>query len=426
MSFKPIDSETYAYSINHLKGSVTISLFDGCDKGSYIISNDNRNWKVDKIVSYIYHYINGINSIQDIHDLMKKEHCIVMDCGKISQIIDDFFVKNGLLVNTTSTTKQKKNKMLWGRITIIPSYIVEKITFLTFLFNKSVMKVLLTILTFFVLYIAISTPSILTYNFLVNINFNDTLLIFILVVLLTLIHEIGHSTAAMSYGVNPGRIGGAIYFVMPVFFSDVSNIWKLGKNERIVVDLAGIYFQALCTFVLWIINLSIFKNEIINVAIIISVIQVIANFNPFIRFDGYWVLTDWLGIINLKNAVLDIWSSFFKKVFLRKKIEHKYSSKIRNVFMCYSMMFIFFALYFIRYIFITYYYGVKEVVHDINNFLISGRSFSDISIFDVGKFISLHFIVIIYSFFIAKIVIMIMKVFVNLFVAIKNKVIKTI
>ena len=47
-----------------------------------------------------------------------------------------------------------------------------------------------------------------------------------------------------------GNIGFALYFIYPAFYTDVTKVWRLPRLKRAVVDLGGIYFQAILFVVL--------------------------------------------------------------------------------------------------------------------------------------------------------------------------------
>jgi putative peptide zinc metalloprotease protein len=58
-------------------------------------------------------------------------------------------------------------------------------------------------------------------------------------------HECGHAAACRYGGARPGRIGIGIYLVWPVFYTDVTDSWRLSKRGRLRTDLGGVYFNAL-------------------------------------------------------------------------------------------------------------------------------------------------------------------------------------
>ena len=58
-------------------------------------------------------------------------------------------------------------------------------------------------------------------------------------------HELGHATAARYGGATPGVMGVGIYLMMPVFYTDVTDSYRLGRRGRLRTDLGGLYFNAI-------------------------------------------------------------------------------------------------------------------------------------------------------------------------------------
>jgi putative peptide zinc metalloprotease protein len=117
--------------------------------------------------------------------------------------------------------------------------------------------------------------------------------------LLSLIgHELGHASACARYGVPPHTIGIAIYWIYPVFYSDVSAAWQLTRWQRVVVDLGGVFFQLLIGGLYALLYL-VSRYEAAYVALLMIVYSCLFSLNPILKFDGYWVLADALGVTNL-------------------------------------------------------------------------------------------------------------------------------
>ena len=49
------------------------------------------------------------------------------------------------------------------------------------------------------------------------------------------IHELGHASACRYYELEHGGIGFGLYLNFPVFYTDVSSIWKLSRKKRLLV-----------------------------------------------------------------------------------------------------------------------------------------------------------------------------------------------
>ncbi len=115
-------------------------------------------------------------------------------------------------------------------------------------------------------------------------------------------HEFDHASSAKYFGAKHGGIGGGFYLFTPVYFADVSDIWKLSRFKRIIVNLSGIYFESImsCVYIVFglVANMEMFV--IIGTFIFLHSLW---NLNPFLRNDGYWVLSDGLNYPNLsKNS----------------------------------------------------------------------------------------------------------------------------
>ena len=125
-----------------------------------------------------------------------------------------------------------------------------------------------------------------------------------------LFHEYGHAAACLRFGVRPSEIGITVYLIYPALYSDVSNVWRLSRSQRVVVDLGGNYFQLLIGVVLlW--SFLLTQWEPLRVALVLIVIAAAFSLNPVFKFDGYWVFADACGVSNLSRqpglVVRHIW-----------------------------------------------------------------------------------------------------------------------
>lgn len=130
-----------------------------------------------------------------------------------------------------------------------------------------------------------------------ELAYNPVLLVmvFALVVLATALHEIGHASATRYGGAEPGAMGVGIYIVWPAFYTDITDSYRLGRGGRLRADLGGIYFNVL--FVLVIVGAYALTGfEPLLVLIVIQHLQIVQQFLPFLRLDGYYILADLTGV----------------------------------------------------------------------------------------------------------------------------------
>jgi putative peptide zinc metalloprotease protein len=115
-----------------------------------------------------------------------------------------------------------------------------------------------------------------------------------------IVHELGHAAALMAGGERPGAIGAGFYYVCPVMFTDVDAAWRLSRRSRAVVDMGGIYVQLLFA-ALTIGVYAATRSGVAARAIALIDLGLIANLNPFLRMDGYWLLADLTGTRDLRG-----------------------------------------------------------------------------------------------------------------------------
>src|SRR5437660_7616933 len=121
------------------------------------------------------------------------------------------------------------------------------------------------------------------------------LVVMMLIVLSAGFHECGHATACRHGGAKPGVIGAGIYVVWPAFYTDVTDAYRLGKGGRLRTDLAGVYFNAL--FMLATLAVYLMTHlEILIVVVLFLQFEMLHQFLPFLRLDGYYVIADLTGV----------------------------------------------------------------------------------------------------------------------------------
>ncbi|MCC6810022.1 MAG: M50 family metallopeptidase [Deltaproteobacteria bacterium] len=141
---------------------------------------------------------------------------------------------------------------------------------------------------------------------LVLVSGNLTLL-FCCTVTMLVIHEYAHAFACKHYGGEVHEIGIIVFlFFIPAAYCDVSDahLFK-SKRQKLIVTLAGTW----STFVLASLGALIWGNTIptalLNhvglVLMATGYATVLTNLNPLLPLDGYFFLSDWLGIDNLRD-----------------------------------------------------------------------------------------------------------------------------
>ncbi|MEL6744794.1 MAG: site-2 protease family protein, partial [Pseudomonadota bacterium] len=124
-------------------------------------------------------------------------------------------------------------------------------------------------------------------------------------VFVKVIHELGHAYMARRYGVTVPVIGVAFLLLMPIMYTDTSNAWRLReKSKRLMIDGAGIMAElmlAVIATLVWVfLPDGAMRSVVFSLAAVSWLLSLAINLNPFMRFDGYYLLADALGVENLQ------------------------------------------------------------------------------------------------------------------------------
>ena len=131
------------------------------------------------------------------------------------------------------------------------------------------------------------------------------LIVFVLSVASAAFHELGHATACRYGGARPGKIGAGIYLVWPAFFTNVTDSYRLGRAARLRTDLGGLYFNLI--FILGLAALyEATSARILLLVVAVTHLEMLQQLLPFVRFDGYFILSDIVGVPDLFARVAPI------------------------------------------------------------------------------------------------------------------------
>ena len=138
------------------------------------------------------------------------------------------------------------------------------------------------------------------------------------------LHEIGHGLAVKRFGGDVSEMGVRMLVLMPVPFVDASAATLFDrKSHRALVSAAGILTElavAALAVLLWsLVNPGVFKDILLSIAIIGSVSTLLFNGNPLMKFDGYYLLADWLEIPNLADRSRRLFTHEIKQRLVRLK-----------------------------------------------------------------------------------------------------------
>ncbi len=117
-------------------------------------------------------------------------------------------------------------------------------------------------------------------------------------------HELGHAMACRHFGCECHEIGLLFLVFTPCLYCDVTDAWTLpDKRQRMAITAAGIYVEltlaSVATLFWWLTTDGLFHSLCLNTMFLCSAGTVFLNGNPLLRYDGYYLLSDWLETPNL-------------------------------------------------------------------------------------------------------------------------------
>jgi putative peptide zinc metalloprotease protein len=191
---------------------------------------------------------------------------------------------------------------LAGRGVLLPAHVVQRVAgaLSPLCATPTVVSALLAVLVLDV--VVARRGGVLTALAGVLANPAAVLVVICLTLVSTLFHEIGHATACRRSGAAPGIIGYGIYLVLPAFFTDVTDVYRLGRRGRLHTDLAGIYFNGIFVVVVVSAYLATGYGPLLVVALLTH-LEALQQLMPVVRLDGYWIISDVAGVPDLFSLV---------------------------------------------------------------------------------------------------------------------------
>jgi putative peptide zinc metalloprotease protein len=136
------------------------------------------------------------------------------------------------------------------------------------------------------------------------------------------IHELGHALTCKHYGGECHEMGVILLLFAPSLYCNVTDSWMLQNRwQRIAVSAAGILVEiqlaAVAVLIWWHTQPGIVHNIALNMILVCSVGTVLFNGNPLLRYDGYFVLSDLVGMPNLWQESRNALRMHFRRWFLK-------------------------------------------------------------------------------------------------------------
>lgn len=129
------------------------------------------------------------------------------------------------------------------------------------------------------------------------------------------LHELAHAFTAKRFGCRVPHMGVAFLVFVPVLYTDLNDAWKLShRRQRLAIGIAGVTAELCCAAYAALVWSFLPPSPARSMAFLVAtttwVTSLLLNLSPFMRFDGYYVLSDWLDTPNLHSRAFALarWS----------------------------------------------------------------------------------------------------------------------
>lgn len=135
------------------------------------------------------------------------------------------------------------------------------------------------------------------------------------------LHELGHAFTAKKLGLRVPRMGVAIVLLLPMLYTDTGETWRLTRQQdRFSIAVAGIRIElmvaAWCTLAWSFLPEGGLRSAMFFLATTSWLITLAINASPFMRFDGYYMMSDATGIPNLHDEAGKVMKHALRKHLL--------------------------------------------------------------------------------------------------------------
>lgn len=254
-------------------------------------------------------------------------------------------------LNELSPSKHKSRRvmgdMFYLRFKLFnPDRLFDKLLpVVRFLFTPAFL-VLSVLVVLWAISVTMSNWMAIRYQFYDLFQVESLLLAWLIMIGVVTLHEFAHGLTCKYFGGHVREIGFMLIYFQPAFYCNVSDAWLFPeKSKRMWVTFAGGYFEiflwALATLTWRVTAPETSLNHFALIVTTTSAFKMFFNMNPLIKLDGYYLLSDWLDIPNLRQKSSEYLGSKVKQLWTGKNNDSQHnatSSRERRILLAYAIL----------------------------------------------------------------------------------------
>ncbi|MBB3808172.1 efflux RND transporter periplasmic adaptor subunit [Pseudochelatococcus contaminans] len=159
-----------------------------------------------------------------------------------------------------------------------------------------------------------------------------------------MLHELGHALTAKRLGCRVPSMGVAFLVMLPVLYTDTSGAWRLPKrHQRLAIGMAGMAAEC-CLAAYALLAWSLLPDGVLRSIVFVWatttwVLTLLINLSPFMRFDGYYLFSDFLDVPNLQDRAFALTRHKLREILfdLREPPPEHWSPEMRRTLITYAI-----------------------------------------------------------------------------------------
>ena len=296
---------------------------------------------------FVLNLLDGVNTAEDIAQLYNRQFYDNLTGDDIEAFIasireNDLLEKNLSELNTflyeqlkeqrKSKIRQAKGSMLYFRVPLVdPDFLFRKVMPYIKWFWARPCIMLMNLFMIFAVFLLFQNYGEFKVGMAHIFDFTSQSIVQLFILWATVmsviaIHELGHGLTCHRFGGECHEIGFLFMFFNPCMYANVNDAWLFeNKKHRLYVTFAGCFIEFLVGSIAVYVWILTQKGALINmlafkVIVVCFFSAIFMNFNPLMKFDGYFALSDYLEMPNLRDRSKEYLSYLIStKIFRLKK-----------------------------------------------------------------------------------------------------------
>ena len=155
----------------------------------------------------------------------------------------------------------------------------------------------------------------------------DLWIFWVLLFVVSGVHEFGHGLTCRHFGGEVHQMGLMLMYFTPSFYTDCTDMYLFDRgSKRLWTIFAGIWVElvlcALATFVWYLSPPGSFIGDLgYKTLLLTGVSGVFLNLNPLMKFDGYFALSQFLEIDNLRDDAFAYLKAWLLRYVFRQPVD---------------------------------------------------------------------------------------------------------